>query len=427
MRISEILLPLALSSLCLPLCSPLALGQTHAPSQLVRDVRVFDGERVVEHRSVLIQDGKIAQVGDAKWNVPGAEIIEGRGRTLLPGFIDAHVHITDNTEDSARQALRFGVTTQLDMFSGGERLKKIKKLESEDRPDLADARTAGAGATVPGGHPTQMGGPPTPTLTSPDEAQAFVDARIAEGSDYIKIIHDDGSNWTWTDKRVPMLDNATMRAVIEAAHKRGKLAVVHTLSEQQARDAISAGADGLVHLFVGDTVSTDFGQFAASHHVFITPTLLVLYWDCGKPEGAALLADPKLSPYLDDQSKKMLAIPKPDPSKNHYCKGTDDAIRQLVQAHVPLLAGTDSPAPGTAYGAALHGEMTVLVRSGLTPLHALTAATSAPAQSFRLNDRGFIRAGMRADLVLVEGDPTADILATRNIVTVWKKGVKVQR
>jgi len=71
--------------------------------------------------------------------------------------------------------------------------------------------------------------------------------------------------------------------------------------------------------------------------------------------------------------------------------------------------------------------MMLLVRDGLTPVQALAAATSVPARIFHLDDRGSIREGLRADLVLVQGDPTTDILATRQIVTVWKKGVLVQR
>lgn len=102
-------------------------------------------------------------------------------------------------------------------------------------------------------------------------------------------------------------------------------------------------------------------------------------------------------------------------------------MQQLIQAHVPILAGTDAPLPGTTYGASLHSELELLVREGLTPSQALAAATSLPAQSFRLNDRGRIRPGVRADLLLVEGDPTKNILATRNIVTVWKRGVRVHR
>jgi hypothetical protein len=102
-------------------------------------------------------------------------VIDGRDRTLFPGFIDAHVHIPDQVEE--KRLIRrsgSGVTTQLDMFSAGERLKRIKTIQSEDRPDLADDRMAGVGATVPRGHATQMGGPAIPTITSPDQAQAFV-------------------------------------------------------------------------------------------------------------------------------------------------------------------------------------------------------------------------------------------------------------
>jgi imidazolonepropionase-like amidohydrolase len=224
-----------------------------------------------------------------------------------------------------------------------------------------------------------------------------------------------------------MLDNATMRAVIQAAHKRGKLVVVHILSEQQAREALLAGADGLAHMFRSETVSSDFGQFVASHHAFVIPTLSTLYWDCGKSDGPAVLVDRRLGPYIHEEWRSRLEIPKPDSTKNRLCSGTDQGIRQLMQAHVPILAGTDAPIPGTTYGASVHSELALLVHDGLTPIQALESATSIPAQSFHLSDRGWIRPGMRADLVLVEGDPTSNILATRNIVAVWKGGVPVQR
>ncbi len=394
---------------------------------IVRDVRVFDGDEAREHRSVLVDSGRILQVAGPDLLVRGATVIDGRGRTLVPGFFDAHVHLPNDVKAAARQALVLGVTTQLDMFTGGERLQQIKRLESEDPVDVADVRTAGIGATVPGGHPTQMGGGPIPTITEPGQAAAFVAARIAEGSDYIKIIHDDGSTWAWTTQRVPMLDTATMRALVDAAHRRGKLAVIHALSESQARDAIAAGADGLAHLFLGDSVSASFAEFAAQHHVFIIPTLSTDYLACGKSEGPELFADPRLAPYIGATWRRGLKMAKPEPANNHFCKGTDAAIGELVRAHVALLVGTDAPAPGATYGASVHGEMALLVHDGLTPLEALAAATSAPARAFRLSDRGLIRVGMRADLVLVDGDPTRDILATRNIVAVWKRGVLVQR
>lgn len=405
----------------------LAQSQTTTPPQLIQDVQVFDGERVLQHRSVLIENGKISRIAAASFKFPGATIVDGRGKTLLPGLFDAHVHMPDKMEDAARQALEFGITTQLDMFNGGERLKKIKQMEAEDRPDLADVRTAGTGVTAPGGHPSQMGGGPLPTLSKPDDAPAFVDARIAEGSDYIKIIHDDGSTWPWAHKPVAMLDNATMRAVVEAAHKRGKLAVVHILSEPQARDAIEAGADGLAHIFEGEPSSPDFGRLAASHHVFVIPTLSTIYGDCGKTYGPDLLADPDVGPYIHEMWLRGMQMAKPDPSKAKICKSTDDAVHQLIASRVPVLVGTDAPIPGTTYGASAHGEMTLLVKDGLSPIQALAAATSVPARMFHLEDRGRIREGLRADLVLVRGDPTTNILATRKIVEVWKKGVPLQR
>ena len=92
-----------------------------------------------------------------------------------------------------------------------------------------------------------------------------------------------------------------------------------------------------------------------------------------------------------------------------------------------ILAGTDAPAPGLAHGPSLHRELELLVRSGLTPLEALAAATSEPARIFGFHDRGRIAVGLRADLVLVDGDPTADVTATRKIVGVWKLGVERSR
>ena len=111
---------------------------------------------------MLLENGKIRWIRGPEAAVPNAQVIEGTGRTLLPGLIDAHVHMPDHSEVAAHQALMLGVTTQLDMFSAGERLKTVKKLEAEDRADLADLRTAGSGATVPGGHPTQNGRPAIP-------------------------------------------------------------------------------------------------------------------------------------------------------------------------------------------------------------------------------------------------------------------------
>jgi imidazolonepropionase-like amidohydrolase len=391
---------------------------------VVRDVRLFDGERVTEHRSVVVRDGVIAQVGDATLSAPAqAQVVDGRGRTLLPGFIDAHVHLSEETEADLRQSLAFGVTTDLDMWNGGARFERIKALRASDPPDVADVRSAGFGATAPGGHPSQMGGGPFPTISDSADAQTFVDARIAEGSDYLKIIYDDLSS---LGRKQPMLDKRTLAGLVAAAHARGKLAVVHILSEWQAKDAIEAGADGLAHLFTGATVSPDFAKLAASHHVFVAPTLTVLYGECGQAIGAKIANDSLLRPYIRAAVRGRAAMSFP-PRQGKSCEGTKEAVRQLVRAGVPILTGTDSPSPGQTYGASVHGEMELLVGAGLTPVQALTAATSAAARAFRLTDRGTIASGKRADLVLVTGDPTTNIAATRRIVDVWKQGVAVKR
>jgi len=342
----------------------------------VRDVRLFDGERVTEHLNVVVRDGVIAQVGRAEDAVPaGAQVVDGRGRTLLPGLIDAHVHLSDDTEADLRQSLALGVTTNLDMWNGGARFERIKILRAADAPDVADVRTAGFGATAPGGHPSQMGGGAFPTITDSAEAQAFVDARIAEGSDYIKIVYDDLSS---LGRKQPMLDKRTLKAVVDATHARGKLAVVHILSEWQARDAIEAGADGLAHLFTGATVSPDFAQLAASRHVFVVPTLTVLFGSCGQSISARISSDSSIRPYIRPAVRGRAAMSFP-PRAGTSCEATREAVQQLARAGVPILTGTDAPSPGQTYGASVHGELELLVAAGLAPVQALTGATSAAA------------------------------------------------
>jgi imidazolonepropionase-like amidohydrolase len=401
--------------LCLSQLSAFAQGPR---GFAIRDVRLFDGVQTSEHRTVLVENGKIVRVGSNSMKLEAATAtINGTGMTLLPGLIDSHVHVGTPVRDALRDALTFGVTTELDMFTDADRLKQMKAIAAEDPPDVADVRSAGVGATVPGGHPTQMGGPPFPTISEPGEAQAFVDARIAEGSDYIKIIHDGRGG-------MPDTSVELVKALIDAAHKRGKLAVVHALSEKAARDAVTAGADGLVHVVGGNDVSSDFGHFVVRRHVFVVPTLVTIYWACGKSTGPEVAKDPQLEPYLTSQQKKSLATPGSD---SGCSAGSDQAVQELIGESATILAGTDAPIPGTAYGASLHEELALYVHLGMASEQALAAATSVPARIFGLKDRGVIKPGMRADLLLVQGDPTTDIQATRNIVAIWKRGVRFER
>lgn len=387
-----------------------------------RNVRIFDGSATIPRGNVVIRDGLIVGAGPAVGLPEGAEVIEGEGLTLLPGLIDSHTHAYG---DALRTAIIFGVTTELDMFTEYHMAAAIRKQQAEGKThNMADLFSAGILVTAPHGHGTEYG-MPIPTINGPEEAQAFVDARIAEGSDYIKIIYDDGKTYGLS---IPTISKATMAAVVAAAHKRGKLAVAHIGSLQGARDAIESGVDGLAHLFVDRDPDPDFGKFVAAHHAFVIGTMTVLQAICRIPSGEALASDPALAPYIRPSDainlKKM--FPTRQGAEEHY-SAAEEAVRQLKAAGVPILAGTDAPNPGTSHGASLHLEMELLVRAGLTPAEALASATSIPAKQFRLTDRGRIAPGLRADLLLVRGDPTTDIKATRNIVGVWKQGVKLDR
>ncbi|MBV9505186.1 MAG: CIA30 family protein, partial [Acidobacteriia bacterium] len=269
------------------------------------------------------------------------------------------------------------------------------------------------------------GGVPVPTLTSPNLAQAFVDARIKEGSDYLKIIDEDGSLW---NLHTPHLTKEIIAALVRAAHKDHLTTIAHIGNEPEAYEVIEAGVDGLAHLFVDRPPDPDFGQFLATHHAFVVPTLTVLESVSGVPSGESLINDPRLKPYLTSQAVGSLTKTVPlklvIPAKLDYALRTE---KQLLTAGVPVLAGTDAPNPGTWFGVSMHRELELLVWGGMSPIEALQAATSIPASIFHLNDRGRIAPGLRADLVLVQGDPCTSITDTRAIVAVWKMGVPVNR
>ncbi len=392
-------------------------------SFVMRNVRVFDGERVVEDANVVVRAGRIVTVGRDR---PPSDLpfVDGSGRTLLPGFIDAHAHVQG--EGALRNALRFGVTTELDMFTIVEFAQAHRAPRDRlTRTDLADLYSAGAPVTSPGGMGTQFG-IPFPTISGPEEASDFVRARLAEGSDYIKILYEPGAGIVTT------ISSETLAAVVAAAHAQGALAVVHVTSLEGARGTVAAGADGLAHFF-GDTLIDDAlaGEMAA-RGIFVTPTLSFFAVIDGAGLGPELAADPHIAPLLTDA--QLTALTAPPPGKDAMgtflhrfdIEKASENVRRLRAAGVRTLAGDDAPNLG-AHGVSMHGELQLLTQAGLTPAEALKAATRAPAEAFRLADRGRIVPGARADLVLVDGNPLTDIKATRAIVRVFKNGFDVRR
>ncbi|HPA96859.1 MAG TPA: amidohydrolase family protein [Thermoanaerobaculia bacterium] len=405
---------------------------------VIRGARVFDGERLRPPADVVVRDGLVTVVGRAAGRDAGLPLVDGTGHTLLPGLIDAHVHAWG---EARRDALRFGITTVIDMF-GDHRLLSEAARQRASLAAMTEADLLGAGtlATVEGGHGTQFG-MPLPTLARPDEAPAWVAARRAEGSAFLKLVREDLHVYA-EGARMPTLDDATARAVIAAAHAEGLRVWVHASAQEAARASLRDGADGLAHVWQDTPADAAIVALARERGAAVIPTLSVIAAFGDTRQG--LERDPRLAPWLTSAQVQQLAAPVGWRSEGAGAARHDDdhagatpardllrnareSVRRLHAGGVAILAGTDAGNAGTAHGASIHGELALLVEAGLSPAEALAAATSAPARAFGLDDRGRIAPGLRADLVLVEGDPTADITATRAIARIWKNGWPVDR
>lgn len=380
----------------------------------VTNVTVFDGVQFFEDQTILIADGRIAAAGPGLEIPSGADVIDGAGLTALPGLIDAHTHTWG---DGLEAALRFGVSVQLDMFTSPLMLPQTRTNRADlSIHDQADLFSSGMLATVEGGHGTQYG-LPMDTLSGPEQAPAWVAARKAEGSDFIKLVYIPGS------PNLPSLDLETASAVIEAAHAEGLMALAHIASLEAAREMVDAGIDGLVHIFADEPADEAFISATRQADVFVIPTLAVIASVAATGEGEALADDPRVRERLSASALRGLeggfGMP---PSPRFQYPLAEANVRALHEGGVAILAGSDSPNPGTAYGASLHHELQLLTRAGLSPVEALHAATAGAADAFSLPERGRIEPGARADLVLIEGDPRRDITATLSIAHVIRNG-----
>jgi imidazolonepropionase-like amidohydrolase/ABC-type multidrug transport system permease subunit len=388
----------------------------------IANVRVFDGDRVIEKANVIVRNGVVVAVGPKEKIPKQMRTVDGAGKTLLPGLIDAHTHVYGATP--REDALRFGVTAELDMFSDwGQIAAARRERESLAESFKADMWSAGTLITVAGGHGTEYG-VRVPTLGAAGEAPAFIADRLREGSDYIKLVIEDGSRF---GHKHPSLDAAQVNAVVAATHAEKTLAIAHVSTERDADIALDAKADILAHIFTDKVGAESLLTRAKAGNVCVVATLAVV--DSFARAGGAqrLLADSAVEKWLSPEQRGGLKGAFPP------LASTTDAldlalanVKRLHAAGVRVLAGTDAGNPGTAHGASLHQELELLVRGGLTPVEALAAATGKTADCFHI-ERGRIAKGTRADFVLVAGNPTEDIKATRAIEGVWKNGFPVAR
>ena len=385
------------------------------------NARVFDGTRLRDWTSVRFADGIITDCATGPAAQDGDEVIDAEGGTILPGLIDSHIHLVPG---ALAQGLTFGVTTALDMFSQADVMAAARQ-QAQARSDVADVRSAGIGATAPGGHPSMMYAP-FPTLAGPEQAGQFVADRVAEGSDYLKIF---GPSRAAGPRAVPSLDLDTITALTKAAHSRGLMVIAHVSSVTGMGEVVSAGIDVVAHVPVDSELDKALAERIAEAGIAVGPTLATIENFLGEPGGASVAADPRLAGTLGDAQARRLASGAPGRrglGMPPYSRAEEN-VGRLADAGVTILAGTDAPNPGTVFGASLHRELELLGRCGITPAQALNAATAAPARVFNLADRGHTAPGQRADLMLVSGDPLTDITATRAIERIWRAGVLCDR
>jgi imidazolonepropionase-like amidohydrolase len=360
----------------------------------IENVRVFDGHQLSAPGPIFVDRGRIVDYR------PTGGSIDGRGGTLLPGLIDTHVHI--ETHDELRECARWGVTTVLDMATPHP--EQTLPLRHQD--GVADLFSAGYPAVAPGATAvTKMGYPPDMAVAGPGDAPSFVQARVNDGVDYLKIIVEDPKQ-----PGTRALDVETITALVDAAHHHGLKVIGHVITETAVQIAVQARIDVLTHVPVQAVVSLATARRVLGEGFVVSPTLIMMRGICDtigrKPLLRALSA--------------LRVIPKMDYENARAC------TERFHRAGVPILAGTDANADPTtpfspAHGQSLHEELRLLVGAGLSPVDALRAATIVAATTFGL-DRGSVEPGRRADLLLVEGDPTADISATERIRHVWIKG-----
>src|SRR5262245_56732230 len=388
---------------------------TSQPTQLViANVRVFTGERLIERATITVADGKILSIATAS-PANGGVMIDGAGKTALPGLIDAHVHmlggiteaetrafIRDQLEDRLQGFLKHGVTT---VKSASDPTDLILRI----RQDLRNGTLAGPRLLVVGPAFTALGGHPATTICRGDDwcranRAAEVDSeeqarrevrRLSEaGVDALKVVYSDGDPDRGSS--FPKLRLEIVRAIVAEARSLGLPVTAHVTEESMALEVLAAGVSGLEH-GLNRPLHSDAQALARAlktpERSFV-PTLAV----------AAARIPP--TPALQSRSQ---------------------ASAELYKAGVRIVVGTDTQGQMPP-GLATVQEVELLVKAGLSPEAALKAATSAAARHLGLeNEIGTLKAGMNADILLVRGDPLRNITDLNQVDAVIQLGKIVFR
>ncbi len=439
-------------------------GGADASSLLViRGGRLIDGtgSPPLDNAVVVIANGKIRSVfPEGQGSVPsGAKVIDASGRTLMPGLIDAHVHLVigsagpalstqeympDRVLHDFRAYLYWGVTT---VRSAGDTTDTILRLRDNERSGVIigpHLLAVGPTITCEGGHPARFLPPPiaaeaTRQLKDRPEVRldvkAVVEALAAQKVDMIKVVYDGGSQWA----RFPKLPLELLKAVVEEAHRNGLRVSVHTWILSDLKDAIRAGVDGVEH-GATDALDMEAVQLLRDRGVFYCPTLTVIESNARslkEVDGVLARDDVRstVSAVVRDGLAKHQGYAfdmKRDRDLMNYFSAAlrtcEQNVRLASKNGVKIVLGTDAGEPMVFHGLAAHDELRLLVASGISPMDAIVAGTRTAAEYLGgANEFGTIEAGKRADILIVDGNPLDDIGATKNIWQVIKGGLVVDR
>ncbi|KAF2724388.1 hypothetical protein K431DRAFT_241501 [Polychaeton citri CBS 116435] len=410
------------------------------PSYLISSVRIFDGRSITHELGyIFVCDGVIHSASASRPESLPAGCIEisGEGCTILPGLIDGHVHVY-NQIYGLEESLSYGVTTVLDLHNETYWANNAKKTARE-RNDVADILSSYNSATIPSGWPREVflsldpseenrrrveAWPPASTI---EEAKQFVSDRVAQGADFIKLMQETGAGFGLIPKNQPLPTPsvAIQRTLVDAAHNHGILAVAHAMSHSDTLAVLEAGVDGVVHSIMDKSPTPELLEAFKNSGAFMVPTLTVTASNTGSESESREYFAHGLE---GDKKEHMRCCTRYAREESNVQAGYEQT-RALREAGVDIVCGTDvSPNfAGLHFGLSMHHEMWLYVhRCGFSPTEALASATSVSARRWRLADRGIIEVGKNADLLLVRGDPTDDINATRNIVGVWRNGVRLE-
>ncbi|HNY39371.1 MAG TPA: amidohydrolase family protein [Bryobacteraceae bacterium] len=409
----------------------LLCGGAVAQSFIVRQATVVDGTGAAGRiADVLVQDGRIAKIGSGLDAPAGTPTIDGRGRTLLPGLFDLHTHLLASAVTGAQadwprtlQAyLLSGVTTVADMSTYPEQFEPMRGLIAGGLP--APRLILAARFSSPGGHGLEGGRGDfhTQAVLTPRQARAAVKKTLEYKPGILKVFTD---GWRYgMDTDMTSMDEATLKAIVEEAHAAGVKVITHTVSLDKAKIAARAGSDIIGH-GVGDAlVDAEWLALMKASGIGYVSTLAVY-----EPRNLRDLRTPFVQTLLDPTvySRIQNTTAPPRPAAVKRWENLLHNLKVAKDSGVAVGLGTDAGMGGAYHGWSTLRELELAAAAGLTPMEALTAATSGSAKLLGIADRGVIAQGKLADMVLVAGKPHESIADIFKIERVWLGGVEQSR